>query len=115
MVRTAVTLGRIPMVREDDLRTQLRGAGNSRVEVANFKPQEHAVSRREVGIADRSVMMVHIPSVQLKNQLAARNEPLILRAAMATLTAKETLIPATARLNIAHANKRLWTHMNFLA
>ena len=36
MVRTAVTLGRIPMAREDDLRTQLRGAGNSRVEVANF-------------------------------------------------------------------------------
>jgi hypothetical protein len=115
MVRTALTLGRIPMAREDDLRLQLRGPGDSRVEVANFKPQEHAVSRREVGIADRSVMMVHIPSVQLKNQLPARNEPLILRAAMATLTAKETLIPATARLNIAHANKRLWTHMNFLA
>jgi hypothetical protein len=115
MVRTALTLGRIPMAREDDLRLKLRGPGDSRVEVANFKPQEHAVSRREVGIADGTVMMLHIPTVQLKNQLPVRNEPLILRAAMATLTAKETLIPATARLNIAHANKRLWTHMNFLA
>jgi hypothetical protein len=115
MVRTALTLGRIPMAREDDLRLQLRGPGDSRVEVANFKPQEHTVSRREVGIADGTVMMLHIPAVQLKNQLPVRNEPLILRAAMATLTAKETLIPATARLNIAHANKRLWTHMNFLA
>ena len=39
MVRTTVTLGRIPMTREDDLRTQLRGAVNSRLEVVNFKPQ----------------------------------------------------------------------------
>jgi hypothetical protein len=31
---------------------------------------------------------------------------------MATLTVKETLIPATARLNIAHGNKGLWTHTN---
>jgi hypothetical protein len=112
MVRTAVTLGRIPMAREDDLRTQLRGAVNSRLEVVDFKPQEHAISRREAGIADGSVMVLHIPAVQLKNQLAVRNEPLILRAAMATLTVKETLIPATARLNIAHGNKGLWTHTN---
>src|SRR2546427_624945 len=33
---------------------------------------------------------------------------------MRTLTAKETLIPATARFNIAHANKGLWTHTNLL-
>lgn len=71
--------------------------------------------RREVGIADRSVMMLHIPAVQLKNQLAVRNKALILRAAMAALTVKKTLVPATARLNIAHANKGLWTHTNFVA
>ena len=29
---------------------------------------------------------------------------------MGALTAKETLIPATARLDVAHANERLWTH-----
>ena len=115
MIRTAVALGWISMAREDDLRLQLCGAGNSHVEVANFKPQEHAVSRHEVGIADRSVMMLHIPAVQLKNQLGVRNKALILRAAMAALTAKKTLVPATARLNIAHANKGLWTHTNFVA
>ena len=58
------------MAREDDLRTQLRGAGNSRLEVVNFKPQEHAISRREAGIADGFVMMLHLPAMQLKNQLA---------------------------------------------
>src|SRR5439155_26715474 len=109
MVRTAVTVRRIAMARKEDLSLQIRGAGNGRVEVANFKPQEHAVSRCEVGIADGTVMMLNIPPVQLKNQPAVRNEPLILRAAMGTLTAKKTLVPATARLNIAHANKGLRT------
>ena len=61
MVRTAVTLGRIPMAREKDLRTQLRGAGNSRLEGVNFKPQEHAISRRDVWVADRAVVMLQIP------------------------------------------------------
>jgi hypothetical protein len=34
---------------------------------------------------------------------------------MPTLTTKETLIPAAARFNIAHANKGLWLHKNFAA
>jgi hypothetical protein len=31
---------------------------------------------------------------------------------MRTLTTKQTLIPATARFDIAHANQRLWAHYN---
>jgi hypothetical protein len=27
-----------------------------------------------------------------------------------TLTAQQTLIPATARFNVTHANQRLWMH-----
>src|SRR5260221_6577512 len=34
---------------------------------------------------------------------------------MRTLTAQETLIPATARLNIAHANEALWMHIDVCA
>ena len=103
------------MAWHDDLSLQVLSASNGRVEVLEFKPQEHAISvGPDVGISDATVMMVHIPAVQLKNQPAVRNEPLILRAAMRTLTAKETLIPATARFNIAHANKGLWTHTNLL-
>jgi hypothetical protein len=29
-----------------------------------------------------------------------------------TFTAKQTLIPATAFFDIAHADQRLWTHSN---
>jgi len=96
------------MAWHDDLSLQVLSACNGRVEVIEFKPQEHAISVwLDVWISDTAMMMLHILSVQLKNQPAVRNQPLILRAAMRTLTAKETLIPATARFNIAYANKGL--------
>ena len=42
---------------------------------------------REVWIADRTVMMLHFPSMQLKDQPAVRNQSLIL-AAMVHSTAR---------------------------
>jgi hypothetical protein len=56
------------MARFDDLSFHLFGTRNSGVEVVEFKPQQHAISVwLEIGIAQRTVMMLHIPSVQLKN------------------------------------------------
>jgi hypothetical protein len=69
---------------------------------------------REVWVANGTVMMLHVPKVQLKNQPAQRNKPLILGAAVVTLAAKESLIPATACLNVSDTNKGLWAHMNWL-
>lgn len=94
----------------DDLSLHFGGADNGRVEVVHFKPEEHAVSMRELRIADGAVMMLHVPTMQLKHQPAVRNEPLILAAAMVAFATEETLIPAAARLNIAHANEGLWSH-----
>ena len=56
------------MARQDDLRVEFRGAGNRRIDIVDFKPEEHAVSRREIGIADGAVVVLHIPPVQLKDQ-----------------------------------------------
>jgi hypothetical protein len=53
------------------------------------------------------MMMPHIPPMELKNQLAVGHEPLIVGPAVGALAAKETLIPATARLDIGYANKWL--------
>ena len=104
------------MAWRDDLGVQVLSAGNRRIEVVEFKPQQHAVSVwSDVGIADAAMMMLYIPSVQLENQPAVRNEPLILGPAMGALAAKEPLIPATARLDIGHANKWLWIHTNLVA
>ena len=104
------------MAWHDDLSLQVLGACYGRVKVVEFKPEEHAISvGRDVCISDTTMMMLHIPSVQLKNQPTSRDQSFILLAAMRTLTAEEALIPTTARLNIAHANKGLWTHTNFVA
>jgi hypothetical protein len=61
------------------------------------------------------MVMFHVPAMQLKDQPVTRDQSLILRAAMCTLTAEETLIPATARFDVAHAHERLWMHKNLWA
>ncbi len=102
------------MARQDDLSLHTFCACNCCVEVVDLKPEKHTVSiRSDVWISDAAMVMLDVPSVQLKNQPAVRNEPLILSAAMRTLTAKQVLIPAAARLNIAHADKGLGMHTNF--
>ena len=101
------------MAWQDNLGLQFLSTRHGRVEVADFKPQEHAVSGRDVGIANATMMMLDFPAVQLKHQPALRNEPVIIRAAVVTSTAQKPLIPATARLNIVHANQGLRSHTNF--
>ena len=59
-------------------------------------------------------MMSHIPTVQLKGQPALRNEPLVVGAAVVALAIEEALVPATARLNVTHANEGLWLHRDEL-
>ena len=87
------------------------GAVNGRIEIVKLEPQEDAVSvRLEILIADRTVMVFHIPSVQLQDKSLIRNKTLVLLATVRTLTAQQTLIPATARFNVTHANQRLWMH-----
>ena len=101
------------MAWQDNLRLQFLSVHQSCVKVGNFKPQEHTVSRCDVGIANATMMMFHFPAVQLKNQPPLRNEPLVIGAAVVTPTAQEPLIPATARFNITHANQGLGCHSNF--
>jgi hypothetical protein len=99
------------MGRFDHRSFHLFGTCDGGIEVVEFKPQEHAISVwLEIGITQEPVLMRYIPSVQLKKQLSMRNEALVFWAAMPGLTAQETLVPATARFNIVHANKGLQSH-----
>lgn len=113
MVRTTVAIRRIAMARENDFRLQFRDAGRGLLEVIDFKPQEHAIARREFGVADGTMMMLHVPAVQLKHQPALRNESLIMVAAVIAPAAKEPLIPAAARFHITNANQGLRAHKKF--
>ncbi len=61
-------------------------------------------------IANRAVMMLRLPAMQLHEQLAIRNQLLVMASTVAALASQKTLVPATARFNISNTNERLWTH-----
>jgi hypothetical protein len=112
MVRAAVARWRIAMPGLNHLDLHFFGTGHSCIEIVEFKPQEHAISMWQILVADWTVMVSHIPSVQLHDQSAVRHKTLVLGTAVRTLTVKQTLIPTTACFDIKHANQRLWAHRN---
>jgi hypothetical protein len=62
------------MAWQDDLSFQILGACYCRVQVAEFKPEKHAISvGPDVWIPDSPMMMLHIPTAQLKDQSVTRN------------------------------------------
>jgi len=96
------------MARFDNVCLQLLGTRNRGVEIIQLKPQENAISiRPKLGIPEWTVVMLDMPIVQLQDQSSMRDQPLILRPAVVAPATQETLIPATARLDVMHANERL--------
>lgn len=111
MVRAAIARRWIAVAGQDDLDSHSGGARHRRVEIINLKPQEHAVPvRLESWVADWAMMMLDMPIVQLEDQLPARDQSLIIWSAVRALAAEQLLIPATARLDVAHANEWLRMH-----
>src|SRR5579863_1953989 len=99
------------IVRQDNLDLHFPRPGDGRVEVVDFEPKKHAIS---VGllilVADGSVMVLHLPPMQLQNQAPLHGQPFILGAAVGALATEEPLIPATARLDITYTDKGLCMH-----
>ena len=52
----------------ENLSLHFLSTDNCRFEIVDLKPQEHAVPvRLKIWITDRTVMVLHVPSVQLKD------------------------------------------------
>jgi hypothetical protein len=51
----------------------------------------------------------------LKDQLAVRNQPLVVRATMITLAAQKALVPLAARFHIGNGNERFGAHTDRVA
>jgi hypothetical protein len=69
------------------------------------------VAGRLVGwIADPTMVMFNLESMQLKDQNTVRDQSLIFCTTVRTLAAEQTLVPAAARLDIGHRNKGLGAH-----
>jgi hypothetical protein len=89
MVRPAIAGWRIAIAGLNHLDLHFFGAVDGRVELVNLEPQKHAVAvRLEILIADRTMMVFHIPSVQLQDQSPIRKNALVLGTAMTTLAVK---------------------------
>ena len=96
------------MARFDDLSFHLFGTRNRGVEIVQFKPKKNSIAiRPKIGIPEWTVMVLDVPVVQLEDQISARDQSLIIRPAVVALTAEETLIPTTARLDVMHADEGL--------
>ena len=99
------------MTWQDDLSFQFGGAGDSGIEVVDFKPQQYAVAIRLVfRITDLPMVVLDLKAVQLEDQHTCRDQSLIFRPAVRALTTEETLVPPAARFDIGHRDQGLGTH-----
>jgi hypothetical protein len=111
VIRPAVTIGRVSMTRHHRLDAHFSGALHDCFKIVDLEPEEHPVSIwLIVTIADRTVMMFHLETVQLKDKLPIRDQLFICGAPMIAPAAEQTLVPSAARFHIGHSNQRLRTH-----
>ena len=95
---------------KDDWRPQLRHTGRRIIEVADFEPEQHPIAVGQRGIADRTVVMLDVPAMQLEEQAIVLDEALVLWATVAAPAPQKTLVPTATCLDITDADQGLWTH-----
>lgn len=82
-----------------------------RIKILDLEPQQHAVSERPVvPVANRNMVVMNVETVQLKNQLATRDQLLIFPPAVIPGAAEQSLIPPATRFNISHGDQGLRAH-----
>ena len=99
----------------NSLYTHFRGALDDRIEVVYLEPEQYAVSVWLVStIADRTMFVFDFEAVQLKDNLAVRDQLLIFGAPMIAPAAQQPLIPFATCFHITDGNEGLRTHANQL-
>jgi hypothetical protein len=94
----------------------LYGARNGRFEVVYLKPEQNTIAVRFVArITDRPMVMLNLEPMQLQDQNAIRNKPLILWATVCASASEQAPIPAAACLDIVYGNQRLGAHVSTIA
>jgi hypothetical protein len=96
-----------------DLRTQVARPRNGAIEVVRLELQQRAVAVGLGGIADRPMVVLNPPVVQLKDQLPVPHEALVLGTAVRAVAVEEPLIPAAAGLDVGNRDEGLRTHLRF--
>src|SRR5262245_49277291 len=73
------------------------------VKIVELEPEDHAVARRKGRITERTMIMLDLPFVQLKNEPVAGFESFIFLAAMPAGASKQLLVPTACRWHVADA------------
>jgi hypothetical protein len=111
VIWTAFAIRRVAMPGHDDLHAHLGGTLHDGLKIVYLEPQQNTVSVwLVITIADRTVIMFYVETVQLKDELAVRDQSLIFGAAMIAPAAQQTLIPSAARFYVGYGDERLRTH-----
>ncbi len=88
---------------------ELMGGGDHVLEVVHFEPEQNAVTDRLCWVANRPVMMIGMPIMQLQDQSVASPfacvvpwvpQSLIFSTPMPSDTAEQSLVPSARLLNV---------------
>ena len=93
------------MLAQYNFYAHLSGALQDRVKVVHFEPEQDAVSvGLVIAVANRPMMVFNLEAVQLKDQLAIRNQLLVLGASMEAPAAQQPLVPSAAGFHIGYCD-----------
>ena len=96
---------------QHNFHAHLSGTLQDRVKVVYFEPEQDAVSvGLVIAVANRPMMVLNFEAVQLKDQLAIRNQLLVLGTSMVTPAAQQALVPSAAGFYIGYGDERLRAH-----
>lgn len=115
---------RVSMHVMHDGRAEFACAGDRGVEIVHFEPEQDAVSNRGRGIAHGTVVVVDVPSVQLKDQAVGAPlagvkpgipQTFVLSPTVTSYASEKALVPAARGLNIVAVDQRLSAHTEILS
>jgi hypothetical protein len=89
----------------ENVRLHLLGTRHCCFEIVDLKPKQNTVSIGSVArVANRIMVVTDLKFVQLQYEDAVYGKSLVFRATMRTRAAKQSLVPAAARLDIRHGD-----------
>jgi len=95
---------------QGDLSARCTGPLDNLIKFGYLEPKQDAMARRRSSGVDEVGVSFVIPSVELKNELAAAQHSLVhvaMRMFGKCIEPEQLLIPTTAGPNVAHSNERL--------
>lgn len=91
---------------------ELGGTDDRSIEVVHFEPQQHPMTQRtDVGLTQRAVMVLDLPTVQLEHETSVGvDEPFVVGSAVVAPCTEKMLEPPARGLDVVDGEKRLRPH-----